>query len=282
MQCRLFQKQFSAYLDGGLDRARREAIDRHLRACAACRADLRSLQQTIELLRTLPMEGPSPVVRQALARAVRSVRQPMGWWDGLRLRWRVDGLAIQARTWAFGTAAALLLFAAGALTMEYWSAPAAVEELSVGVGGGSASGIPGSDTTASLTGPGRTGPPGPNRAWHSGAITPSGVEIRTFMETPVIAGQPGLLYVYLDAERPLPGVGVYLLPAAGLEVVSGAALQRDASYLLESGTLARGKWVPVELRAMAEGEYGVVVLVRHGQRHLARKLVPIAIRAPGR
>jgi hypothetical protein len=53
------QELLSAYLDGELTAQEKAAVERHLRECAACRRDLLTMRQTVELLRGLP-ELPLP------------------------------------------------------------------------------------------------------------------------------------------------------------------------------------------------------------------------------
>ncbi|HET7094195.1 MAG TPA: zf-HC2 domain-containing protein, partial [Thermomicrobiales bacterium] len=48
----------SAWIDGALDSAEREAVAAHLAACPACRADRDELQATVTLLRALPQFAP--------------------------------------------------------------------------------------------------------------------------------------------------------------------------------------------------------------------------------
>ena len=44
---------FSEYLDGELDEATRETLERHLEECEECRKDLESLQSTLSVLGAL-------------------------------------------------------------------------------------------------------------------------------------------------------------------------------------------------------------------------------------
>jgi len=53
------QEDLSSYLDGRLNERDRARVERHLDECAACRADLATLRQTIGLLRMVP-EIPLP------------------------------------------------------------------------------------------------------------------------------------------------------------------------------------------------------------------------------
>lgn len=62
-----WQREFSAYMDGRLAPRDRQALERHLEGCAACQANLESLQRLVALVRRLPQV---PVPRSfALAHA---------------------------------------------------------------------------------------------------------------------------------------------------------------------------------------------------------------------
>ncbi|HOQ29154.1 MAG TPA: zf-HC2 domain-containing protein, partial [Armatimonadota bacterium] len=91
MGCQGYQRSFTAYLDGELAQGQREAIERHVQRCAECRRDLETLRQTVRLLRSplLPMEDAPEEVRARLTQKLRAVRQPMSWWERVRLQWRV-------------------------------------------------------------------------------------------------------------------------------------------------------------------------------------------------
>src|SRR5919199_1642583 len=67
--------ELSAYLDGELAPAARQAVDEHLAACAECRAELESLRQTRDLLRALPPVAPprSFAITAEMAAAARPV-----------------------------------------------------------------------------------------------------------------------------------------------------------------------------------------------------------------
>jgi len=50
----LCQEDLSAYLDGELKPRQRAVVEKHLKTCAQCRADLESLRHTVALLRMVP------------------------------------------------------------------------------------------------------------------------------------------------------------------------------------------------------------------------------------
>lgn len=52
------QEQLSAYLDGELGEGERRRLEEHLAGCPACRARLRTLEETVRLLRALPTVPP--------------------------------------------------------------------------------------------------------------------------------------------------------------------------------------------------------------------------------
>jgi hypothetical protein len=59
MECAGTWDRLSAYLDGDLPEKEREGIAQHLRQCARCAEEEKSLKETISLLRNLPA-GPAP------------------------------------------------------------------------------------------------------------------------------------------------------------------------------------------------------------------------------
>lgn len=269
MGCQGYQRSFTAYLDGELDRAQREAIDRHVRTCAACRRDLETLRQTIDLFRSplLPMEDAPERVRGLLTQKIRAVRQPMGWLERVRLQWRVAGLASQARTWGYGLAATALLFVVGVSSLDRWNAPA--NPLHVGVG-------------VSRSG----APPRPDAGVFASPQQPviEGARVRSFVEYPIIVGRPAIVYLFVEPSRDLTDGEVRLYPAAGLSVGSPAVLQSDASYLLYRGPVMRrspqSQWVPVVLRANQDGAHTLRVVVREAGRPTLEEKITITAVVP--
>src|SRR5438552_1456021 len=62
--------ELSAFLDGELDQATRQAVDDHLARCAACRSELEGLERTRDRLRAVrPVEVPRALARPAAAGA---------------------------------------------------------------------------------------------------------------------------------------------------------------------------------------------------------------------
>jgi anti-sigma factor RsiW len=58
--------QLTEYLEGTLDEAQAARVRGHLRDCAACAADLRTLENTIDILHGLPSHTASDALRQRL------------------------------------------------------------------------------------------------------------------------------------------------------------------------------------------------------------------------
>ncbi|MBI2849309.1 MAG: zf-HC2 domain-containing protein [Chloroflexi bacterium] len=60
--CQRTRQWLSPYIDDRLSEDERQSVDKHLKECVACRADLLSLQRTAALLRDLPqMPVPRPL-----------------------------------------------------------------------------------------------------------------------------------------------------------------------------------------------------------------------------
>lgn len=269
MGCQGYQRSFTAYLDGEVDRGQREAIDRHVRTCAACCRDLETLRRTVDLLRSplLPMEDAPDRVRTLLTRKIHAVRQPMSWLERIRFQWRVAGMATQARTWGYGLAASALLLVAGASSLDRWNAPANPLHVGVGVLRGN--------------------PPRPDAGGLTAPLQPAngGARVRAWVECPVMVGRPAIVYFLVEPARDLPEGEVRLYPAAGLTVGGPAILQSDASYLLYRGPVMRrtpqSQWVPVELRATQEGTHTLRVAVREAGRPIMEEKITITAVAPG-
>lgn len=68
MNCEQIHGLLNEYVDGELAAVDREAVEQHIAGCTGCREELRALQQTAELVRSLP-RMPAP---QELAGAVKS------------------------------------------------------------------------------------------------------------------------------------------------------------------------------------------------------------------
>lgn len=102
MTCETARDRLEAYLEGTLDPAVREAVDRHLAACAACRADLAALER----------------LRPAVAALPREIPPPRDLWQGIgpRLRPRGAGRRVELPVWMLVAASLLLVAASSALT----------------------------------------------------------------------------------------------------------------------------------------------------------------------
>ena len=86
--CQSIKKKLSAYQDGEVTTAEKEAIQAHLRTCEACRQQYAALLQTYRMLRSLPEIEPAPgLSRRIVDRATRA-QEPL--WVrvlGQALRW---------------------------------------------------------------------------------------------------------------------------------------------------------------------------------------------------
>jgi len=81
-ECPGVTEQLSAYLDGELDEARRNAVAAHLQICAACRRELELLTALEGALGSLAAPAPPDLTARVLARLHRR-RRP--WWQNLAL-----------------------------------------------------------------------------------------------------------------------------------------------------------------------------------------------------
>jgi anti-sigma factor RsiW len=68
--CRQLIEFIAAYVDGELDGLAREDFERHLAACASCRAYLASYRETIEIVHLLAVEEPATDVPEELVAAI--------------------------------------------------------------------------------------------------------------------------------------------------------------------------------------------------------------------
>lgn len=106
-------EQLSAYMDGELAAAERQAIGAHLRLCAECARHLEDLAAVDELARALPAEAPA------------------GYFDSLpaRVRFKTTARprrALRMPAWSWAAAAAVLLAVIVPLTLEHRPGPPAV------------------------------------------------------------------------------------------------------------------------------------------------------------
>ena len=70
--CQSVRKKLSAYQDGEVTTAEKDAIDAHLRTCEPCQKQHEALLQTYRMLRGLPEIEPAPgLSRQIVSRATR-------------------------------------------------------------------------------------------------------------------------------------------------------------------------------------------------------------------
>lgn len=75
-RCRRLEPLLSAWLDQSLPRGQRQAIERHLAACAHCRAEVEALRRTVALLRSVPRRTMPAELHAALAAALGGVAGP--------------------------------------------------------------------------------------------------------------------------------------------------------------------------------------------------------------
>ncbi|TYO96577.1 anti-sigma factor family protein [Desulfallas thermosapovorans] len=129
MQCdNHIKEMISAWLDGELDQAQAEAVERHLGECTACREDLVILQEIQAELRACAMEIPAP---EGFSAAVMSrIAEPEAGSQSLTAsgghnssRGRVGRWASAMANWKRGiaAAAATVLIACGSYAMATYS-----------------------------------------------------------------------------------------------------------------------------------------------------------------
>jgi anti-sigma factor RsiW len=89
MRCGRAQKSLIAALDGELTPRRRQALDRHLTGCAACRGELATTERVLAVLDARPAEAPvSVALEQATLRRIRLAADTdtdIPWWRRLPL-----------------------------------------------------------------------------------------------------------------------------------------------------------------------------------------------------
>jgi anti-sigma factor RsiW len=74
--CATARAELGALLDGELDAAARESVDRHLAGCAACRAELVLLRAVTRAVEALPRPAPPEAMRFRLRAAVAAEVAP--------------------------------------------------------------------------------------------------------------------------------------------------------------------------------------------------------------
>lgn len=109
-QCRRYQPWLVDHADGVLDAARQKRLERHLAACASCRADLEALRQLPEVLQTATVPDPGNAFwlqqRQAIGRTIRNLPEPSTGWS---LEWLRDAVRLSRWRYPIAATAALLL-----------------------------------------------------------------------------------------------------------------------------------------------------------------------------
>ncbi|MBN2202379.1 zf-HC2 domain-containing protein [bacterium] len=76
MNCSDVEKWLSAYMDGELIPARKDAVASHLGSCEACRSRLAEWKAVWQALDALPAAAPSPAFRSRLAARIRESERP--------------------------------------------------------------------------------------------------------------------------------------------------------------------------------------------------------------
>jgi anti-sigma factor RsiW len=74
--CAAARTELGALLDGELDAAARESVDRHLAGCAACRAELALLRAVTRAVQALPRPAPPEAMRYRLQARIQAETAP--------------------------------------------------------------------------------------------------------------------------------------------------------------------------------------------------------------
>lgn len=99
MDCREIEELLSAYIDGELNGAEALAVTEHLSICPECRLELLRLQETVNVIRSLPEIEPPFDFHQRLCQRLNPLKEQKPWYKRFSFnRWL-----------GFGAAAALLL-----------------------------------------------------------------------------------------------------------------------------------------------------------------------------
>jgi anti-sigma factor RsiW len=74
--CQNLGKRLSAYQDGEVTAAEKDAIEAHLATCEACRKQHAALQKTYQMLRSLPEIQPAPGLSRRIVDSATQVQEP--------------------------------------------------------------------------------------------------------------------------------------------------------------------------------------------------------------
>lgn len=74
--CQIIRKKLSAYQDGEVGSADKDAIEAHLRTCEACRKQHEALLQTYRIFRSLPEIEPAPGLSRRIVGSATRVQEP--------------------------------------------------------------------------------------------------------------------------------------------------------------------------------------------------------------
>jgi len=132
--CDRARELLSGYLDGELDPAERQELERHLAECPGCSEELKALRKTVDLVRALPRVGmpaaAADKVRDRLRNELRGrnvLRKLSGWWAGARLASRAAVAVVVVLLVAVGFGTVYSLIAQP--KMEVAGEPAGIEEM---------------------------------------------------------------------------------------------------------------------------------------------------------
>ncbi len=74
--CQSVRKKLSAYQDGEVTSAEKDAIDAHLRTCETCQKEHEVLLQTYRVLRSMPEIEPAPGFSRQIVESVTQAQEP--------------------------------------------------------------------------------------------------------------------------------------------------------------------------------------------------------------
>jgi len=117
IDCRHFDQNQSAYLDGQLSVHDRQTLKNHLSVCTRCRERERSMRELRQMMRSMPVQSaPSDLSTRLYIAASREIarrRDPTSWWERRRERmrlWASDLMRPFALPAAGGVLSTILLF----------------------------------------------------------------------------------------------------------------------------------------------------------------------------
>lgn len=100
MSCRDARRRFGARLDGRLGPAERDALERHLAGCPACRRELARWEAASRALRAAgPTAAPAGLAERAFRAAMAPRRTPSAWFLPAARRAALAGGLVAAAVW---------------------------------------------------------------------------------------------------------------------------------------------------------------------------------------